>query len=142
MQTPLTPLSFARRARSLYGEREAVVDGSQRWSYAQFFDRCDRWSSALQRLGVAPGDRVAYIATNTHAHLEGSYGVPQAGAVIVPLNYRLLPADWVYLVNHSGSRVLCVHAGLPRAGRCGAARDAGGGALRGTGRERRGLARV
>jgi len=110
MQTPLTPLSFARRARSLYGDREAVVDGNQRWSYAQFFDRCDRWSSALQRLGIAPGDRVAYIATNTHAHLEGSYGVPQVGAVIVPLNYRLLPADWVYLVNHSGSRVLCVHS--------------------------------
>ena len=110
MQTPLTPLSFAHRARSLYGDREAVVDGSQRWTYAQFFDRCDRWSSALQRLGLAPGDRVAYIATNTHAHLEGSYGVPQIGAVIVPLNYRLLPSDWVYLVNHSGSRVLCVHA--------------------------------
>ena len=110
MQTPLTPLAFARRARSLYGDREAVVDGDQRWSYAQFFDRCDRWSSALQRLGVTQGDRVAYIATNTHAHLEGSYGVPQIGAVIVPLNYRLLPSDWVYLVNHSGSRVLCVHA--------------------------------
>jgi len=109
MQTPLTPLAFARRARSLYGDREAVVDGSERWSYTEFFNRCDRWSSALQRLGVSPGDRVAYIATNTHAHLEGSYGVPQAGAVIVPLNYRLLPSDWVYLVNHSGSRVLCVH---------------------------------
>jgi fatty-acyl-CoA synthase len=110
MQTPLTPLEFARRARSLYGDREAVVDGDQRWSYAQFFDRCDRWSSALQRLGVAPGDRVAYIAPNTHAHLEGYYAVPQLGAVMVPLNYRLLPSDWAYMVNHSGSRVLCVHA--------------------------------
>jgi fatty-acyl-CoA synthase len=110
MQTPLTPLAFAGRARSLYHDREAVVDGAQRWTYAQFFDRCDRWSSALQRLGITPGDRVAYIALNTHAHLEGSYGVPQAGAVIVPLNYRLLPSDWVYLVNHSGSRVLCVHS--------------------------------
>jgi acyl-CoA synthetase (AMP-forming)/AMP-acid ligase II len=110
METPLTPLTFARRARSLYGDREAVVDGHQRWSYAQFLDRCDRWSCALQRLGVAPGDRVAYIAPNTHAELEGFYGVPQAGAVLVPLNYRLLPADWTYMVNHSGSRVLCVHA--------------------------------
>jgi fatty-acyl-CoA synthase len=110
MQTPLTPLEFARRARSLYGDREAVVDGDQRWSYAQFLDRCDRWSCALQRLGVTPGDRVAYIAPNTHAHLEGYYGVPQLGAVVVPLNYRLLPADWAYMVNHSGSRVLCVHA--------------------------------
>ena len=110
MQTALTPLEFARRARSIYGDREAVVDGDQRWTYAQFFDRCDRWSSALQRLGVAPGDRVAYIAPNTHAQLEGFYGVPQVGAVVVPLNFRLLPADWVYMVNHSGSRVLCVHA--------------------------------
>ena len=110
MRTPLTPLAFARRAKSLYGEREAVVDGNQRWSYAQFLGRCDRWACALQRLGVGPGDRVAYIAPNTHAQLEGFYGVPQLGAVLVPLNYRLLPADWAYMVNHSGSRVLCVHA--------------------------------
>jgi fatty-acyl-CoA synthase len=110
MQTPLTPLAFARRARSLYSDREAVVDGDQRWTYAEFLDRCDRWSSALERLGVAPGDRVAYIAPNTHAQLEGFYAVPQLGAVLVPLNFRLLPTDWTYMVNHSGSRVLCVHA--------------------------------
>ena len=110
MITPLTPLEFARRARSLYADREAVVDGDQRWTYAEFLDRCDRWSCALQRLGVAPGDRVAYIAPNTHAQLEAFYGVPQLNAVVVPLNYRLLPTDWVYMVNHSGSRVVCVHA--------------------------------
>ena len=86
MQTPLTPLEFSRRARSLYGDREAVVDGDQRWTYIQFLDRCDRWSSALQGLGVAPGDRVAYIAPNTHSFLEGCYGVPQLGAVLVPMN--------------------------------------------------------
>ena len=110
MQVPLTPMEFARRARALYADREAVVDGAQRWTYAEFLDRCDRWSHVLQRLGVAPGDRVAYIAPNTHAHLEGYYAVPQVGAAIVPLNFRLLAADWVYMVNHSGSRVLCVHA--------------------------------
>jgi len=110
MQTPLTPLEFARRARALYPSREAVVDGDDRWTYAEFFERVDRWSSALQRLGVAPGDRVAYIAPNTHANLEGFYAVPQLGAIIVPLNFRLLPADWVYMINHSGSRVVCVHA--------------------------------
>ena len=109
MITPLTPLEFARRARSLYADREAVVDGEGRWTYGQFFERCDRWATALQSLGVAPGDRVAYIAPNTHAMLESFYGVPQAGGVVVPLNYRLLPSDWVYMVNHSGSRVVCVH---------------------------------
>ena len=110
MKTPLSVLEFARRARSLYADHEAVVDGSDRWTYTQFFDRCDRWSSALLQLGVVQGDRVAYISLNSHAHLEGYYAVPQLGAVIVPLNYRLLPTDWVYMVNHSGSRVVCVHS--------------------------------
>ena len=52
METPLTPLEFMRRARRLYADRPAVVDGDLRWTYAQFFDRCDRWSVALQALGV------------------------------------------------------------------------------------------
>ena len=52
METPLTPMDFARRARKLYGAREAVVDGTLRLTYEQFFDRCDRWSAVLQEFGV------------------------------------------------------------------------------------------
>jgi fatty-acyl-CoA synthase len=110
METPLTPLEFARRARKIHADREAVVDGALRLTYRQFGDRCDRWSAALARLGIRKGDRVATIAPNTHQHLEQYYAVPQLGAVIVPLNYRLVADDFVYLANHSGARVLCVHA--------------------------------
>jgi acyl-CoA synthetase (AMP-forming)/AMP-acid ligase II len=108
METPLTPLDFARRTRRLHGRREAVVDGDLRLSYEQFFDRCDRWSAALEGLGVRPGDRVATIAPNTHAQLASFYAVPQLGAVLVPINYRLTADDFAYIVNHSGSSVLCV----------------------------------
>src|SRR5678815_3917543 len=110
METPLTPLEFARRSRKLYPEREAVVDGDLRLSYEQFFDRCDAWSAALQALGVKQGDRVAYIAPNTHGQLESFYAVPQIGAVLVPLNYRLIADDFVYLINHSGARIVCAHS--------------------------------
>jgi fatty-acyl-CoA synthase len=110
MQTPLTPLDFARRARRLYADVEAVVDGSRRFTYAVFFDRCARWSAALQSLGVRQGDRVACIAPNTHAQLESFYAVPQIGAVLVPVNYRLTAEDFAYLIQHSGSRVVCAHA--------------------------------
>ena len=110
METPLTPLEFGRRARKLYGDREAVVDGDLRLSYRQFGERCDRGSSALAKLGIQPGDRVATIAPNTHQHLELFYAVPQLGAVIVPMNYRLTAEDFVYLATHSGSKVLCVHS--------------------------------
>src|SRR5213596_4387667 len=107
METPLTPLEFARRARKLYPERVAVVDGESRSTYAQFLHRCDRWSAALQKLRIGPGDRVAYLSPNTHAQLESFYAVPQIGAVLVPLNYRLTADDFVYLINHSGSRMVC-----------------------------------
>src|SRR5258705_666130 len=110
METPLTPLEFMRRARKLHGHREAVIDGDRRFTYEQFFARCDHWSSALQAMGVGPGDRVAYIAPNTHAQLESFYAVPQIGAVVVPVNYRLTPADFTYLVQHSGAKVVCAHS--------------------------------
>jgi fatty-acyl-CoA synthase len=110
METALTPMEFARRARRLYSEREAVVDGDLRLTYGEFMERCDRWSSALQALGVGRGDRVAYIAPNTHAHLEAFYAVPQIGAVLVPINYRLLPVDFAYIINHCGAKIVCADA--------------------------------
>src|SRR5438045_2616877 len=107
METPLIPLEFARRTRKLYPEREAVVAGNLRLNYEQFFDRCDRWSAVLQTLDVKEGDRIAYIAPNTHAQLESFYAIPQIGAVLVPLNYRLTTGDFAYMIEHSGARVVC-----------------------------------
>ncbi|TMD23589.1 MAG: long-chain-fatty-acid--CoA ligase [Chloroflexi bacterium] len=107
METPLTPLEFMRRTRRLHRQREAVVDGGLRLTYEQFFDRCDRWSAALQRLGVRQGDRVAYIAPNVHPQLESFYAVPQIGAVLVPINYRLAADDFAYIIDHSGATVVC-----------------------------------
>ena len=110
METALTPLEFARRARRLYADREAVVDNGLRLTYGQFFERCDRWSAALQKLGVSQGDRVAYIAPNVHAQLESFYSVLQIGATLVPINYRLTADDFAYLIQHSGARVVCAHS--------------------------------
>jgi fatty-acyl-CoA synthase len=110
METALTPLEFARRARRLYADREAVVADDLRLTYAQFFERCDRWSSALQKMGVVQGDRVAYIAPNIPAQLESFYSVLQIGATLVPINYRLTADDFAYLIQHSGARVVCAHA--------------------------------
>jgi fatty-acyl-CoA synthase len=107
METPLTPLEFMRRTRRLHPQREAVVDGDLRLTYEQFFDRCDRWSAALQRMGVRQGDRVAYIAPNVHQQLESFYAVPQIGAVLVPVNYRLTADDFAYIIDHSGATVVC-----------------------------------
>ena len=109
MKVALSPLEFARRARRLYAKNEAVVDGDLRFTYEQFLNRCDQWSNALQKMGVEKGDKVAYIAPNTHSHLEAYYAVPQIGAVLVPINYRLSADEFEYIINHSGSKIVCVH---------------------------------
>ncbi len=110
METPLTPLEFMRRSRRLHPRREALVDGQLRLTYAELFDRCDRFSTVLQRrFQVQKGDRVAYIAPNTHAQLESFYAVPQLGAVLVPVNYRLIADDFAYILAHSGAKVVCAH---------------------------------
>src|SRR6202034_4824684 len=44
------------------------------------------------------------------AQLESFYAVPQIGAVLVPINYRLTPGDFVYIINHSGASVVCADA--------------------------------
>lgn len=110
METPLSPLEFLRRARRLYPDHEAVVDENQRLTYTQFGERVDRWSAALQQLGVRKGDRVACIVPNTHSLLESFYAVPQIGAVFVPINYRLTSEDFNYIIDHSGAKIVCVHS--------------------------------
>lgn len=102
-----SPLALARRARRLHGPREAMVDGERRFNYAQFFERCDRASAALQELGLTRGDRVATVAPGIHGHLEQFYAVPQVGAVIVPIHTGLTAEDFALLIRHCGAKVVC-----------------------------------
>src|SRR5579864_9592671 len=88
MPAPLSPLQFFRRAADVYGDRPAVVDGDERYTYAAFAERCLRLAAALRDIGLGPGDRAAVLAPNTHRALECYTAVPLAGAVLVPLNTR------------------------------------------------------
>ncbi len=103
---PLTPTAFLDRSAEVFAHDEAVVDGELRLTYAQLRDRCLRQAGMLRDLGVAPGDRVAVLAPNTHLLLEAHYGVLYAGAVLVALNIRLSGPELSYIVEHSGARVL------------------------------------
>src|SRR3954470_14754479 len=102
----LTPTAFLRRAAHVFADRVGVIDGDTRFTYAAFHERCRRMAGALRAMRVAPGDRVAVLAPNTHVLLAAHYAVPFAGAVLVALNTRITPADIAYIVNHSGASLL------------------------------------
>ncbi len=106
MRVPLTPLRCLHRAIDLYGHKEGIVCGEKRFTYAAFGERCERLASALGKAGVQPEDRVGYLSFNTHRLLEGYFGVPQARAIVMPLNVRLTPAELGVILRHAEPRIL------------------------------------
>jgi len=110
MHIPLTPVRCLYREVDLYGHKEGVVCGAQRFTYGQFGERCERLAGALRGLGVGFGERVAYLSFNTHKLLEGYFGVIQAGAVVVPLNVRLTAPELVQILKHCEAGTLLFEA--------------------------------
>jgi fatty-acyl-CoA synthase len=103
---PLTPLSFLGRAASVFPDHTAIVHGSLRRSYRDFYARARRLASALAQRGIGRGDTVAVMLSNTPAMLECHYGVPMTGAVLNTLNTRLDPAIIAFSLDHGEAKVL------------------------------------
>src|SRR5262245_27660073 len=106
MLVPLTPLRCLHRAVDLFAKKIGVVSGELSFTYAQFGARCERLADALVKWGIQNGDRVAYLSFNNHQLLEAYFGVIQAHAIVMPLNVRLAPVEFVKILNHSGARLL------------------------------------
>lgn len=98
------------RAAAAYPDKPAVICGGVRLNYSKVAGRVSRLSSALARLGVGPGERVALLHRNCHRALEAYFGALHAGAVLVPLNYRLTASDLAYIIDDTESRVLIADA--------------------------------
>lgn len=99
------PLKHAVR---LFPGRTAVVCGEESLTWAQVGERARRFAGGLKRLGVERGDRVAILMLNCHRYVDAYLGTIWAGAVIVPLNYRLAAVELAYQLRRAGVEVLVV----------------------------------
>ena len=105
---PLTPLSFLARAAAVYPDRCAVIHGSLRFSYAEFYARSRRLASALAHRGIGRGDTVSVLLANSPPMLEAHYGVPMTGGVLNTLNTRLDPVVIAFSLDHADTKALIV----------------------------------
>src|SRR3954469_12523047 len=109
---PLTLQHVLGRMRNVYGASEVVTltdNGTERATYAEVTARVDKLAGALtDKLGVAPGDRVATFAWNTQRHLEVYLAAPCIGAVLHTLNLRLFEEQLSYIANHAKDKVVFV----------------------------------
>ena len=104
----LTPVNFIVRSAAVYGDKDAVVYKDRRYSYNEFFGRINRLASALLKIGIGKGDKVAFICPNTPPMLEAHFAVPMIGAALVSINIRLSSQEMLYIINHSDAKVLFV----------------------------------
>jgi long-chain acyl-CoA synthetase len=95
-----------RRALRIARDQQAVVDGDVRYTFGQLARRSARLVGGLFDLGLAPGDRVAILANNSHQYLECYLAIPAGNLVIVPLNTRHAEPELRYALEDSGARVL------------------------------------
>jgi fatty-acyl-CoA synthase len=108
MNIPLTQVRFLERATKIYGPKTAVICEHERWTYGEYADRVERLANAMEDLGVRPGDRVAYLGYNCHRLLECYYGIVKMGAVLLPLNIRLITSDFEYIIQDAEPRIIFI----------------------------------
>ena len=90
--TPLSPLSFLRKAALLHPQRVALIHGPRRLTWGEEYRRCRQLASARQRWGVGRGDTVAAML----------------GAVLTTLNTRLDAPTIAVMLDYAEAKVLLV----------------------------------
>ncbi|MET7422966.1 FadD3 family acyl-CoA ligase [Dactylosporangium sp. NPDC005555] len=103
---------LVRAGAEHHRDREAIVDGPVRLTYAGLAEEVARFAGALAVRGVGKGDRVALWAPNSWRWIVAALGVVTAGGVLVPLNTRFKGAEAGYILARSGARMLLVDDGF------------------------------
>ncbi|MCP5056779.1 MAG: long-chain-fatty-acid--CoA ligase [bacterium] len=103
---PMTPVALLERTLRVFPNKIALVYGETRWNYQRLADEVGRLAGALQRAGILPGDRVAFLAPNIPELLVAHFAVLRAGAVLVAINTRLNAEEVGYIIGHSGAKIV------------------------------------
>jgi fatty-acyl-CoA synthase len=98
---------LTNRAR-LTPDREALftLPGGQRYTYGELNARANRLANWMRELGVEKGDRVSILAHNSIEYIDLFYGLAKIGAILAPLNWRLVARELVYIVSDCQPEVL------------------------------------
>jgi fatty-acyl-CoA synthase len=96
-------LDYQARERA---EAEFAIQGKRRLTYREALAETNRLANAFVKAGLQIGDRIAVLSKNSIEYLLLYFAAAKTGVVPVPLNYRLAPAEWRYILNDAGAKLL------------------------------------
>ena len=97
-----------RHTARLFPAHTGLIQGEQRWTWAEIDARVDALVAALLALGLKKGDRILLQSRNNRAMFESGWAAFRMGCVWVPTNFRLSPGEVAYLGESSGAVVMLV----------------------------------
>ena len=106
----LTVSELFERNAHCFPDGEAFVCDDRRLSHAQYASRARRLASGLHRLGLRHQDRFGILATNCLEFYEAYAAAEYGGTILVPINYRLAPAEIVHVLRDAGAKGLVFEA--------------------------------
>ena len=112
MLAPYTKTTFGElpaRVAARFGNREGLVFGDQRYTFAEMATRIDRTAKGLMAVGVQPGDKVGLWLLNQPEWLDLMFAIAKIGAVLVPINTRFRTRDLEYVLTQSDCAYLICH---------------------------------
>lgn len=104
----MTVAEWIRRCAQRRPDKLAYVDGARRFTFAEFNDRVNRQTHGLYAEGVQRGDRVAVLMNNHVEAVEAVAAAAKGGFVHVPVNFRSVPREIAYVINHCGATALFI----------------------------------
>jgi acyl-CoA synthetase (AMP-forming)/AMP-acid ligase II len=93
-------------------DAEFAVQRDRRMTYGEALAAVNQLANALVAAGLQLGDRLAILSKNSIEYVLLYFAASKAGVVPVPLNYRLAPAEWVYILNDAGAKLLIAESGF------------------------------
>jgi fatty-acyl-CoA synthase len=108
-----TVLDAIRRHARENGGRQAYWTPSRTWTFADLDAASNRIAQGLKSLGVGPGDRIACLTKLTADCVALVLGANKAGAVCMPVNWRLAPAEVDWIVDNGRAKLMMADAAFP-----------------------------
>ena len=94
----ITHLSALDRVARLYGDRPAIIDEEQNFSWSEHVSRVSHVAGLLADLDIGPGDRFGIICENAFRYTELLHAGYWGGAIPVPINHRLAPPEILHIM--------------------------------------------
>ena len=111
-QAPITIAEAFRQAAKTFADHTLVWSAQGGASFAEVDQASERIAAALQRGGIAPGERVALYCINSLQFVQAYLGIQKAGAVVVPVNLLIGVEEIAYILNDAGARALIYHQAM------------------------------